>query len=140
LIPDPRKIRRCPRGVAVVSFVAALLVIGTMVVWLLQVTAATNATYLAHYYGTCALFAAESGVEMALRELNVTPPTDIDSDGTIGSISDNGNAADDPQITQGVFTVRKVSDSPPTYRATGRPTSTASPFNTFRRTLEVQTQ
>jgi hypothetical protein len=126
--------------VAVVSFVAALLIIGAMVLWIFQGTAATNTSALGHFYSTGAMYAAESGLEMALRELNQSPPTDIDSDGTIGSISDNGNAADDPQLATGAFYVQKVSSSPPTYRGMGRPIQSAAPWNTYKRTLEIRTQ
>jgi len=83
------------------------------------------------------MYAAESGLEMAMREIN---STDIDSDGTIGSISDDGNAADDPQLATGAFYVQKVSSSPPTYRAIGRPVQSTAPWNTFKRTLEIRTQ
>ena len=130
---------KSPAGVAVVSFVAALLVIGTLALWLFQATASTSLSFIGHLHGTGALYAAESGLEMAMREINQSPPTDIDSDGTIGSISDNGNAADDPQLATGAFYVQKVAPSPPTYRAIGRPVTSAAPWNTWRRTVEIQT-
>ncbi len=77
-------------------------------------------------------------MEMAMRELNATPANDIDSDGTIGTISDNGNAADDPAILTGIFYVQKVSVTPPLYRANGRPVQTGSPWTSFRRVIEVR--
>ncbi|MFH1418235.1 MAG: hypothetical protein ABII12_08130 [Planctomycetota bacterium] len=128
------------RGVAIVAFVAALLVIGTFALWLFHLTATTAAASLGHYLSTSAFYAAESGIEMAVRELTQTPPTDIDSDGTIGTISDNGSAADDPTIAGGAFSVERVSTSPPTYRSTGRPDVTAAPYAGFRRVVEIQTQ
>ncbi len=135
-----RGCERVPRGIAVVSFIAALLVIGTMILWLFAATATTNASFMGHYYSTGAFYAAESGVEMSMREQNQSPPTDIDSDGTIGSISDNGSTADDPTLVSGAFYVHKVSASPVTFRAYGRPVQTAAPWSTFKRTVEVQTQ
>jgi len=126
--------------VAIVSFVAALLVIGTMVLWLFQGTASTNIAFMGHLFSTGALYAAESGVEMCMRELNVSPATDIDSDGTIGTISDNGNAADDPHLATGAFLVQKVNTSPLTFRAMGRPVQAVAPWTTCKRTLEIQTQ
>ncbi|HUN82648.1 MAG TPA: hypothetical protein VMV81_14180 [Phycisphaerae bacterium] len=136
--------RRCDgrrwRGIAVVGFVAALLVIGTLALWLFQLTAAGNTVAAGHFYSTGALYAAESGIEMSLRELNQTPPTDIDSDGTIGTISNDGNSADDPQLGTGAYYVIQTGSSPATYRAIGRPVVTMNPWSGFRRTLEIQTQ
>ncbi|MBK8268358.1 MAG: hypothetical protein IPK83_08670 [Planctomycetes bacterium] len=77
-------------------------------------------------------------MEMALRELNATPSSDIDSDGTIGTISNNGNSADDPTIATGTFYVEKTSTSPPLYRATGRPKVTGQPWTTYRRVIEAR--
>ncbi len=128
------------KGVAIIAFVAALLVIGTFALWLFHLTATTATSSLGHYFSSSAFYAAESGIEMAVRELTQTPPTDIDSDGTIGTISDNGNTADDPTIAGGAFYVEKVSTSPPTYRSTGRPDVTASPYAGFRRVIEIETQ
>lgn len=128
------------RGVAVIAFVAAMLVIGTMALWMLQVTAASSTSSLAHFYSTGAVYAAESGLEMAMRELNATPPIDSDSDGVIGTISDDGSAGTDPQLGTGAFYVQKVGASPPTYRAYGRPVQATSPWNSFTRTLEIQLQ
>lgn len=128
------------RGVAVIGFVIALLVIGSMALWLCQITAATNSSFLGHFYSTGAFYAAESGLEMALRELNSAPSTDIDSDGGIGTISNNGIAADDPKLSTGAFYVEKTGASPATYRATGRPVQTAAPYSSFTRVIEIQTQ
>lgn len=50
-----------------------------------------------------AFYAAESGLHMAARELGNN--TDEDGDGGVGSISDDGNAANDPAIgVASVFT------------------------------------
>jgi hypothetical protein len=124
----------------VVSFVASLLVIGILVLWVFQLSAAGNLNSLGHFYSTGAVFAAESGIEMALRELNASPASDFDSDGTIGSISNNGNASDDPQLATGACYVVRVSTSPPTYRAVARPVDPAQPWGSFTRTIEIQTQ
>lgn len=124
------------RGVAVLSFVVALLIIGTLVLWLFQLTAVSSMATLGHYYSTGAFYAAESGVEMALREL--AQANDIDSDGTIGTISDNGNDADDPSLATGA--VHVSSPAALTYEATGRPAQSAAPWSDFRRVIEVQAQ
>jgi Tfp pilus assembly protein PilX len=128
------------RGVAVIAFVTAMLVIGTMALWMLQVTSASSTSSLGHFYSTGAVYAAESGLEMALRELNHSPATDFDSDGVIGTISDDGSAATDPPLGTGAFFVQKVGASPPTYRAYGRPAQATLPWNSYTRTLEIQLQ
>ena len=140
MIPRNSRAGRPARGVAVIGFVVAMLVIGSMALWLCQITAATNSSYLANFYSTGAFYAAESGVEMAMHELNTAPPTDIDSDGGFGTISNNGNAGDDPRLLTGAFFVEQTGTSPPTYRATGRPIQTAAPYSSFTRVIEIQTQ
>jgi hypothetical protein len=128
------------KGVAILAFVTALLVIGTMSLWLLHLTATTNSASMGHFYSTGAFYAAEGGVEMSLRELNSSPATDIDSDGTNGTISDNGNASDDPALATGAFYVSQLSASPPTYRATGKTTQSTSPWSGFRRIIDFRAE
>jgi hypothetical protein len=128
------------KGVAFVAFVVALLVIGTFVLWLFQLTAGTATSSLAHYYSSGAFYGAESGIEMSLRELNQSPPIDIDSDGLVGTISNNGNPGDDPAVASGVFYVERVGTSPLTYRATGRPAQGNAPWTAYRRIVEVRTR
>ncbi|MCA9300280.1 MAG: hypothetical protein KDA28_14510 [Phycisphaerales bacterium] len=50
-----------------------------------------------------AFYAAEGGVNMALREAWVA--TDEDGDGTIGAISDDGDQTDDPAIGSATVSV-----------------------------------
>lgn len=116
------------RGAALIAFVTALLVIGTMTLTVLQMTAIGSHSHLAHYRSNGAFYAAESGIEMAIREVN--QGSDIDSDGTIGSISNNGNAADDPTLASGSF---NVSVTGKIYTATGT-------WLTYKRTLEATTE
>lgn len=115
------------RGAALIAFVTALLVLGTMTLTVLQMTAVGSHSHLAHYRSNGAFYAAESGLEMSYREVN--QGSDIDSDGTIGSISNNGNAADDPTLTSGSFS---VSVAARIYTATGT-------WLTYKRTLEITT-
>ena len=115
------------RGAALIAFVTALMVIGTLTLTVLQMTAIGSYSHLAHYRSNGAFYAAESGIEMSLRELNQS--SDIDSDGTIGSISNNGNAADDPTLTSGSFS---VSAATKVYTATGT-------WLNYKRTLEATT-
>lgn len=123
-----KRLRPCRRGAALVAFVTALMVIGTMTLTVLQMTAVGSHSHLAHYRSNGAFYAAESGIEMAIREMN--QGSDIDSDGTIGSISNNGNAADDPTLASGSF---NVSLAAKIYTATGT-------WLTYKRTLEATTE
>lgn len=133
---DARLSRR--PGVAILAFVVALLVIGTFALWLFQLTASTVTSALTHYYSTGIFYAAESGLELSLREL--AQAGDIDSDGTIGTISDNGNDADDPALAGGSVWVTDAGASPPLYQATGRSVQTAAPWSGYRRVLEVRVE
>ena len=127
-------------GVAILSFVAALLIIGTLVLWLFHLTATSSQATLGHFFSVGAFYAAESGLEMGLRELKQSPPNDIDSDGLAGTISSNGNPNDDPALATGVFYMERVGTSPPTYRATGRPAESTLPWSTYRRVIEIRLQ
>lgn len=131
------------RGVAIVAFVAALLVIGTMTLWLFQLSAVTNSASLSYYYSTGAFYAAESGAEMTLGELNgvgTGSPGDYDSDLAIGTISNNGDGTDDPTLATGIVYVEKTGSSPDTYKAWGRPVQTTLPWSTYRRVIQFQLQ
>ena len=123
-----RQIAASRRGAALVAFVTALMVIGTMTLTVLQMTAVGAQSHLAHYRSNGAFYAAESGIEMSMREVNQS--SDIDSDGTIGSISNNGNAADDPTLVSGSFS---VSVSAKVYTATGT-------WLNYKRSLEATTE
>lgn len=115
-------------AVAVLSFVVALLVIGTIVLWTLQLTSVGATGYLAHFDSTGAFYAAESGLEMAIKE--VSDGNDNDTDGSIGTISDNGNSADDPSIATGSFSVQSSSGI---YTAYGSRRG-------YKRVIEVETE
>ena len=128
------------RGAAILAFVTALLVLGSLSLWMFQISASTNDAAAGHFLSTGAFYAAESGFEMGLAELNSAPSTDIDSDGTIGSISDNANSADDPGLVTGKFYVTRTGTSPVIYRAYGKPVVTASPWCNYQRVLEIQAQ
>ncbi len=142
LVPDrcweQRPVRR--RAAAIVAFVAALLIIGTFGLVAFSLTASINAAALGHFYSTAAFYAAEGGLEMALRELTRSPPQDTDSDGGIGTISDNGNPADDPALDSGVFRVEQAGTSPPLYRAVGRPVGAGGLYAGYRRVVEIRLQ
>lgn len=138
--PSHCAVRFRRRGAALVAFVAALLVIGTFVLWGFDLAGTTATTSLGHYFGTCALYAAESGIEMSVREIGLGVDFDNEGTGTMGTISNNGNSADDPAIGAGRFFVEQTSPSPPTYRATGRPNQAQLPWSNFRRVIEIRTE
>lgn len=137
---SPRRARGAPcrRGVAILAFVVALLVIGSFALWAFHLTASSTTSSLAHFISTGAFYGAESGLEMALRELNLDSGNDIDSDGTIGTISDNGNDADDPALASGAYHVTRDDDDATLYRAVGRPVQTGSFWTGFQRRIEAR--
>jgi hypothetical protein len=89
------------RGVSLLAFVAGLLVIGSMVLWMAQFGGTTTISYLGHYLSSGALYASESGIEFALHE--VASGGDLDGDGVMGTISNDGNDANDPALSSGSF-------------------------------------
>ncbi len=137
MLPKSNKSTR-RRGIAIISFVMAMLVIGSFALWLFQLTASTSTSSLGHYFSTGAFYAAESALEMAVREMNES--NDIDSDGAIGTISDNGNAADDPALVSGAGFVQQIGTSPPLYEAAGRPVQATAPWSTFSRVVEARVE
>lgn len=129
------------RGAAIVSFVAAMMIIGALTLWVFHLSATTNTAFLGHYYGTCGLYAAESALEMALYEKNVGEPNQIDSSGSDGSISDDGSAANDPLLETGGFYARPdPGGTPDVYQAIGRPSPSTAPWSGFRRVIEYRVQ
>lgn len=128
------------RGAAMLAFVTALLVIGTLVLWLFHVGGAGTSATLGHYLSTGAFYAAESGIEMAAREIGLGVDVDNDSNGTPGTISNNENEQIVPALATGSFRVLKFSADPPIHRAFGRPLATDTPWKHFRRVIEFRMQ
>lgn len=126
------------RGAALIAFVTALLVIGTLVLWLFHVTSGTSSASLSHFISTGALYAAESGMEMGAREIGHGTDFDNEGNGTLGTISNNGNPTDDPALATGAWSVEQVSASPAVYRATGRPVQASAPWTSYRRVVEFR--
>lgn len=73
------------RGVAMLAFVAAALMVTAGIFWLTEVSASSSVAYQGHFLSTGAFYAAESGAELALREANLG--SDLDGDGAVGTIS-----------------------------------------------------
>ena len=96
--------RHCARrGVVAVIFVAILITVGTLVLWVFQSSAISARGMLGHLSTTNAFYAAESGIEFAAYELK--SGADLDGDGTIGAVSNDGNNANDPGLGLGTFHV-----------------------------------
>ena len=100
-----------------------------LVLLLLLILATTSITYVAlvgagedasiHQWRSLqALYAAEAGVEMAMQEL--AQSQDLDSDGNIGGVSDDGNTANNPAVGLGTVEVNYTDGASPLITATGR--------------------
>lgn len=88
--------RRTRRGSIIVAIVVALVVLQLVVVGVVALGARDQNLTTLRLEASKAQYAAESGMNMALRELYNN--ADEDSDGTIGSISNDGNSANDPTV------------------------------------------
>lgn len=91
------------RGAIVVAMVIVLVLLGLLVVGMVMGGARDQDLTVRRVEALQAVYACEAGVNMALRErmLNV----DEDGDGQVGSISDDGNAANDPALGSARFAV-----------------------------------
>ena len=101
-----RPIARSRRGsVAVVMFIALILL--QIIVAGMVLTGARDQDLMQRRVETVrALYAAEAGMNMALRE--VMQNTDEDGDGGIGSVSDDGNSSNDPNLSGARVVVSKA--------------------------------
>jgi Tfp pilus assembly protein PilX len=96
------------RGAAAVAVVASLLVVNLIIVGL-AVGGARDQDLTARRVETIrAFYAAEAGANMAVRELMLD--SDEDGDGAVGTISADGNSANDPAMPFAPFMVDLVID------------------------------
>jgi hypothetical protein len=93
------------RGVAVVSIIIAMLVITLVMIGFVLAGARDQDLTVRRLETVRAFYAAESGANMAIREMIVD--VDGDGDGAIGTISDDGSDANDPSIGNGRVKVTK---------------------------------
>lgn len=84
------------RGAAAVAIVAAMVIAGLVVLGAVVAGAGSSELSARRAEGMRAFYAADAGVNMAMREVMLG--VDEDADGTIGTISDDGNSANDPQL------------------------------------------
>jgi Tfp pilus assembly protein PilX len=118
------------RGVALVAVIVLLLVTGLIIVGMVLGGSRDQHLVTQRVDSVRAFYAAEGGMQMALREIYVR--CDDDNDGVIGTISDNGSGADDPSIGGArVLVTDIVVGSTTTRTSTGR-------ANDARRTIDAR--
>lgn len=86
------------RGSASVALIVALVMLQILVAAMVLAGARQSDLTAVRLETARAFYAAEAGANMALRELMLE--LDEDGDGGVGSISDDGNAANDPALGQ----------------------------------------
>jgi hypothetical protein len=107
------------RGAAVVAMVVAMLVTTLIILGLVLGGARDQDLSLRRLETIRAFYAAEAGANMSIREILLN--VDCDGDGGVGTISDDGNAANDPTIGAAqVFVTRTISGSQTTLESQGR--------------------
>lgn len=92
--------RRRSRGTAAVAAILVLIIAQLTVTISVLGVAREQDTMLDRVDGVRAFYAADAAMNMSIREL--INSADEDGDGSIGGISDNSNAANDPSLTGGV--------------------------------------
>ena len=96
--PHSRSVRgrQSRRGAAAIVMVILLLVMNIVIIGLVLGGARDQDLTVRRVETIRAFYAAEAGMNMAMRELVAN--TDADGDGTVGGVSDDGNASNDPAI------------------------------------------
>jgi hypothetical protein len=85
------------RGTVAAAMVIALVLLQLVVAGMVMAGARDQDLTQRRVETARAFYAAEAGMNMALREIILT--TDFDGDGTAGTISDDGNPANDPTLS-----------------------------------------
>ena len=86
--------RRRERGSAVVAFIVLLIIADLVIVGMVLTGGADHDLTVSRVETVQAFYAAEAGVNMAIREMMQN--ADEDGDGTVGTISDDTNDGNDP--------------------------------------------
>jgi hypothetical protein len=107
-IQNPRsKTRNCQRrGTVAVAMIIVMTVVSLVIVGMVLGGARDQDLTIRRLETLGAFYAAEAGMNMALRESMLS--VDEDGDGAVGSISNDGNAANDPVIGSGRVRVEVV--------------------------------
>ncbi len=107
------------RGAAAIAMVVMLVVVTVSVLGIVQGGSRDHDLTLRRMQTVHAFYAAEAGMNMAIRELMNN--ADEDGDGGVGSISDDGNDANDPALDSAQVVVTAVVTGPQTtLTSTGR--------------------
>lgn len=114
--------RPARRGSIIVAIVVALVILQLVIVGVVALGARDQNLTTLRLEASKAQYAAESGMNMALREIYVG--TDEDGDGGIGSISNDGNSANDPSVNgASIVVTMSVAGSVTTLTSTARTTN-----------------
>ncbi len=108
------------RGMAAIVMIVLLLILDLIIIRIVIGGARDHVLTVRRVETIQAFYAAEAGMNMAIRELMLD--TDEDGDTGIGSISDDGNAANDPTFgnAQVVVTRTPPAALPTTLTSQGR--------------------
>lgn len=94
------------RGTVAISMILALVIVDLIIVGIVVGGARDHDLTVRRIETINAFYAAEAGMNMAIRELMMN--ADEDGDGAIGTISDDGNSANDPAVGQAQVLVTSV--------------------------------
>lgn len=98
--PDRRRWRK---GAVAVAMVAALMLINTMIIAMVLGGARQQDLMVRRLETIRAFYAAEAGINLAIREVMLN--TDEDGDGGIGTISDDLDDGNNPTLTAATLLV-----------------------------------
>ena len=98
------------RAMVAVAMIVVLLTLDLIIVGFVVSAGRDHALTIRRLETVEAAYAAEAGVNMSIRELML--PADDDSDGTIGTISDDGDNGNDPTLGNAQFRVTIEVDVP----------------------------
>ena len=94
------------RGVAAVVMIVLLLVVELIIIGMVLGGARDQDLTLRRCETIRAFYAAEGGMNMAIREMMIS--SDEDGDGGIGTISDDGDPGNDPAVGGATVSVHAV--------------------------------
>ena len=112
------KAGRQPRGVALVIVLLLLLILATTTTTYVALVGTSHDATIHQWESMQATYAAEAGLEMGMQEL--ARSEDMDSDGTVGGVSDDGNPANNPTVGNGSVEVNYNEGASKILTATGR--------------------
>lgn len=107
------------RGSVAAAMVVALVLLQVVVAGMVLAGARDQDLTQRRVETVRAMYAAEAGINMAVREVMLA--TDFDGDGAVGTISDDGNAGNDPDLSGArVAVTRDVQGGVTTLASRGR--------------------